>query len=139
MDPALRAVIITGIVEMLMVPVVVYLVKRAIGKRLDQFDSKREEARIERAEIERKKVEQRDAERTIVLAMARTMLLDNYEKCMAKGYYSVEEREVYSKLRAAYAEDGGNGVIDAIAPRIRALPTEPPEKNRDEYDQDYKF
>lgn len=139
MDSQMIVVISGFLFELVLLPITVFIIKSIIGKRLDQFDSKREEARIERAEIERKKVEQREAERTIVLAMARTMLLDNYEKCMAKGYYSVEEREVYSKLRAAYAEDGGNGVIDAIAPRIRALPTEPPEKNRDEYDQDYKF
>ena len=128
MDPALRAVIITGIVEMLMVPVVVYLVKRAIGKRLDQFDSKREEARVERAEAERLKIEQREAERGIVLAIARTMLLDNYEKCVDKGYYSVEEREVYSKLYQNYKDDNGNGIIDAIAVRIRELPMEPPKQ-----------
>ena len=128
MDSALRAVIITGIVEMLMVPVIVYLIKRAIGKRLDQFDSKREEARIERAEIERKKVEQREAERTIILAMSRTMLLDNYEKCIDKGFYSLEEREVYHKLYEAYKSDGGNSIIDEIAPRIRRLPIEPPKQ-----------
>lgn len=125
-DPITKTVIITGIVEMLMVPVVVYLVKRAIGKRLDAFDSKREEARVERAEAERLKIEQREAERGIVLAIARTMLLDNYEKCMDKGYYSVEEREVYSKLYQNYKDDNGNGIIDAIAVRIRELPTEPP-------------
>ena len=139
MDPALKTVIITGIVELLAVPVIVFLVKRAIGKRLDQFDEKREEARAERAENERVKQVQREAERTIVLSIARTMLLDNYEKCMNKGYYSVEEREVYSKLYDSYKNDNGNGIIDAIATRIRELPTEPPKKNRDEYDQDYKF
>ena len=126
MDPTLRAVIITGIVELLAVPVIVYLVKRAIGKRLDHFDSKRDQARIERSEAERRKKEQREAERTIILAMARTMLLDNYEKCLNKGFYSVEERDVYSKLYESYKLDHGNGVIDAIAKRIRELPTEPP-------------
>lgn len=128
MDPALKTVIITGIVELLAVPVVVYLVKRAIGKRLDQFDSKREQARIERAENERKAIEQREAERTIILAMSRTMLLDNWEKCMDKGCYTVEEREVYHKLYLAYKSDGGNSIIDEIAPRIRALPMEPPKQ-----------
>ena len=126
MDPALRAVIITGIVELLAVPVIVFLVKRAIGKRLDRFDERREEARIERAENERRKIEQREAERTIILAMSRTMLLNNYERCVEKGYYTVEEREVYHKLYQAYREDDGNGIIEEIAPRIRALPMEPP-------------
>ena len=129
-------VIITGAVEVIMLPVIVFLVKRIIGKRLDAFDGKREEARIALAESERVAREQREAERTIVLAIARTMLLDNYEKCMDKGYYTVEEREVYSKLRSAYADDGGNGVIDALAPRIRALPTEPPEHEK-QHHQDF--
>jgi len=126
MDPMLKTVIITGIVEMLAVPVVVYLVKRAIGKRLDHFDEKRDEARTAQAEAERRIIEQRDAERTIILAMSRTMLLDNWEKCMDKGCYTVEEREVYHKLYLAYKDDGGNSIIDEIAPRIRALPMEPP-------------
>ena len=128
MDPALKTVIITGIVELLAVPVVVYLVKRVIAKRLDAFDAKREEARIERVEIEHRKMEQREAERTIILAMSRTMLLDNYEKCIDKGYYTLEEREVYHKLYEAYKDDGGNSIIDEIAPRIRALPMEPPKE-----------
>ena len=128
MDPMLKTVLITGIVELLAVPVVVFLVKRAISKRLDRFDERREEARIERAENERRKIEQREAERTIILAMSRTMLLNNYERCMDKGYYSIEEREVYHKLYTAYKDDNGNGIIDEIAPRIRALPMEPPKE-----------
>lgn len=119
-------VVITGAVELLMLPVIIFLIKRSLGKRLDTFDAKRDEARIALAESERVAREQRDAERTIVLAIARTMLLDNYEKCMTKGFYTLEEREVYSKLYKSYKDDSGNGVIDAIAPRIRELPTEPP-------------
>ena len=125
-DQIFSTVVITGIVEMLMVPVVVYLFNRAIGKRLDHFDEKREDARTERAEAERKKIKQREAERTIILAISRTMLLNNYEKCINKGYYTYEERKVYRELYEAYKSDGGNSVIDDIAPRIRALPTEPP-------------
>jgi len=45
---------------------------------------------------------------------------------MEKGFYSIEEREVYHKLYEAYREDNGNGIIEEIAPRIRALPMEPP-------------
>lgn len=99
-----------------------------LNARFKIADEKRDEARIEQAEAERKKVKQRDAERSIVLAIARTMLLDNYEKCMNKGYYTLEERDVYSKLYESYKEDDGNGVIDEIAPRIRRLPIEPPKK-----------
>lgn len=126
MDSIFNTVIITGIIEMLMVPVVVYLFNRAIGKRLDNFDEKRDEARTAQAEAERKKIKQREAERTIILAISRTMLLNNYEKCVNKGCYTYEERKVYHELYEAYKSDGGNSVIDDIAPRIRALPMEPP-------------
>jgi hypothetical protein len=101
--------------EAIATPVIVYLMQRATGKRLDAFDRKREDARRER-----------DAERAIVLAIARTMLLDNFEQCVRKGCYTVEEREVYGKLYAAYKDDGGNGVISTVATRIRELPLEPP-------------
>lgn len=116
--PTLLAV---GAVNLLAFPLLLWLIKR----KLEKFDGKREEARIAQAESERVAREQREAERVIILAMSRTMLLDNYEKCMKKGCYTVEEREVYHKLYEAYKDDGGNSIIDEIAPRIRRLPLEP--------------
>jgi hypothetical protein len=117
MNQTFEAVIIAGIaafvLNVIVSPVASYISQRMTGKKLDAFDRKRENARRER-----------DAERAIVLAIARTMLLDNYEKCMAKGSYTVEEREVYGKLYVAYKEDGGNGVISTVAERIRKLPLE---------------
>ena len=117
--PALFAV---GAVNLVMFPLLVWVIKRY----LERFDGKRDMARAEQAEAERNAAKQREAERVIILAMSRTMLLNNYEKCVDKGYYSLEEREVYHKLYEAYKDDGGNSVIDEIAPRIRALPMEPP-------------
>ena len=107
-------------------PLILFIMQRILMKRLDDFDRKRDTAREEREESEHLEAERREAERSIVLAIARTMLLDNYEKCMNKGYYTLEEREVYGKLFAAYKTDGGNGVIDSIAPQIRELPMESP-------------
>ena len=123
MDAITQQVLALAALQLLMCPLIVFLVKRNLGKKLDRMDEKRDEARAEQAESQR----QRDAERSIVLAIARTMLLDNYEKCAKKGYYSVDEREVYSLLYESYKDDGGNGVIDAIAERIRELPMEPPD------------
>ena len=122
MDPALKSAIITGVMDLIAFPLLLWFIKRY----LEKFDGKREDARLAQAENERKKIEQREAERIIILAMSRTMLLNNYERCVEKGYYTVEEREVYHKLYQAYREDDGNGVIEEIAPRIRALPMEPP-------------
>ena len=121
--PALLAV---GAVNLIAFPLLLWYIKR----NLERFDEKREKARVERANTERKAIEQREAERVIILAMSRTMLLNNYEKCMDKGYYTLEEREVYHKLYDAYKSDGGNSVIDEIAPRIRRLPIEPPRDDR---------
>jgi len=108
--------------DLIAFPLLLWFIKRY----LERFDGKRDRARAERAENERRIIEQREAERTIILAMSRSMLLNNYERCMDKGFYTVEEREVYHKLYVAYRDDGGNSVIEDIAPRIRALPMEPP-------------
>ena len=122
MESLTPALFVVGAVNLLAFPLLLWLIKH----KLEKFDGKREEARIAQAESERLARKQRDDERTIVLAIARTMLLDNWEKCMEKGYYTVEEREVYAKLYENYANDGGNGIIKEIAPRIRELPMEPP-------------
>lgn len=116
------SLIAVGTVNLLMFPLLLWFIRH----RLERFDNKREMARVERAEAEKIAIKQREAERVIILAMSRTMLLDNYEKCVKKGCYTVEEREVYRKLYEAYKSDGGNSVIDEIAPRIRQLPMEPP-------------
>ena len=131
MDPVVWQIVIAGAVELVIAPIVVAIVIRVFGKRLDHFDDKRERARVEHAEGKRREFEQRNAEHNIVLAIARTMLLNNYEKCMDKGFYSLDEREVYSALFEQYVKSGGNGVITAIAERIRKLPTEPPDGSDD--------
>lgn len=73
MEALTPTLLIVGIVNLLMFPLILWFIKRY----LEKFDSKREEARIERAETERRVMKQREAERTIILAMSRTMLLDN--------------------------------------------------------------
>ena len=122
MDALTPALFAVGAVNLIAFPLLLWFIKR----KLERFDGKRDEARIERAENEKKAMAQREAERVIILAMSRTMLLDNYEKCVNKGYYTLEEREVYHKLYEAYKDDGGNSIIDEIAPRIRKLPIEKP-------------
>lgn len=128
MDAITQQVIALAALQLLMCPVIVFLIKRNLGKKLDHMDEKRDEARAEHAESQR----QREAERSMLLAIARTMLLDNYEKCVEKDCYTLDEREVYSLLYESYKDDGGNGVIDAIAERIRELPMEPPKGHEHE-------
>lgn len=123
MDPIVAGAIVAFVAELIAAPIIVAIINR----KLNRFDEKREMARAERAEEKRREREQREAERNIILAIARTMLLDNYEKCVDKGYYSVDEREIYHKLYVEYKNDGGNGIIDTIAARVKELPLEPPE------------
>lgn len=61
----------------------------------------------------------------LVLGIARVMLLENYRNCEQKGYYSMEDREVYGKLFIAYRASGGDGIIDQLAPKLRDMPTSP--------------
>ena len=124
MEAITPALFVAGAINIVAFPLLFWFIKR----QLEHFDGKRDDARTEQAEAERKAAKQREAERVIILAMSRTMLLNNYEKCVDKGYYSLEEREVYHKLYEAYKDDGGNSVIDEIAPRIRRLPIEPPKE-----------
>lgn len=126
-DPIVFGAIAAFVAELIAAPLIVAV----IARKLNRFDEKRELARAERAEDKRREQDQRKAERNIILAIARTMLLDNYEKCANKGYYSVDEREIYHKLYVEYKNDGGNGIIDTIAARIKELPLEPPEDNGD--------
>lgn len=64
-----------------------------------------------------------EAKDDLVIGIARVMLLENYRNCEKKGFYSMEDREVYGKLFGAYRTAGGNGIIDQLGPKLRELPT----------------
>ncbi len=121
MDAITPALIAVGVVNLLMFPLLLWLLKRAIGQKLDNMDEKRDEAR-----------EQAEAERRLTIAMARSQLLENYERCMDKGFYTVDEREVYHELYDAYHKDGGNGIMTDLREKIVELPTEPPREHEHE-------
>ena len=76
---------------------------------------------LKKYRTEREKKE--EAKDELLLGMARVMLIENYNRCEEKGYYTTDEREVYGKLFEAYRINGGDGVIDQLAPKIRSLPT----------------
>lgn len=54
----------------------------------------------------------------------RSRLLDFFEKCKDKGYYTVEERDVYHPLYECYKAEPfyGNGVMDELHNRLVQLP-----------------
>lgn len=55
----------------------------------------------------------------------RSRLLDFFERCRDKGYYTVEERNVYHSLYERYksAPFNGNGVMDDLHNKLINLPT----------------
>ena len=84
---------------------------------------------LKKYRMEREEKEQ--AKDDLLLGIARVMLLETYNKCEEKGYYSLDDREVYGKLFDAYRLNGGDGVIDQLAPKIRSLPTKLPDNQGD--------
>lgn len=80
---------------------------------------------IKKYRDERERKEQ--AKDDLLLGLARVSLIENYYKCEKQGYYSTTDREVYGKLFEAYKINGGDGVIDQLAPKLRALPTSNPQ------------
>lgn len=122
MDPAITQALVTMAAELLMCPIIVFLVKLFVNKELGEAKRRKDEA----AEWEKEERDRREAEHQLTIAMARTQLLDNYDRCMDKGYYTVDEREVYHLLFEAYSQCNGNGIISTLGKKLEALPTEPP-------------
>jgi len=62
----------------------------------------------------------------------RERLLENYNRCMEKGYYTKEEREVYGAMYECYVADpfNGNGVMHQLQPKMVALPWTEEEANK---------
>ena len=56
--------------------------------------------------------------------LLRERLLDNYKRCMEKGYYTEAERETYGELFKCYESEpfDGNGMMHQLQPKIVALP-----------------
>ena len=54
----------------------------------------------------------------------RERLLENYNRCIEKGYYTKEEREVYGQMYQCYINDPfrGNGVMHQLQPIMQDLP-----------------
>jgi len=54
----------------------------------------------------------------------RERLLDNYKKCVKKGYYSKEEREIFGEMFQCYESEpfNGNGVMHQLRPIMQGLP-----------------
>lgn len=99
-----------------------------LGYKLKKRDQNNEQHREEEEKKEKLIREKREAQDGLDLAMARVMLLNNYEHAMAQGYYSVNERNVYHELYENYINAGGDGIMEDLAQKIVVLPTTPSQK-----------
>lgn len=56
--------------------------------------------------------------------MMRERLLDNYKRCMKKGYYTREEREIYGAMFECYEKEpfNGDGVMHDLRTVMKDLP-----------------
>ena len=106
-----------------------YLTHKVKQRDDDFVRYRREREEKEEAEIRRREQENQSRDQ-LTLGMARSMLLDNYYRCVDKKCYTVTERDVYHELFEAYVGAGGNGVIRELAEKIVELPTEPLSKKR---------
>lgn len=70
----------------------------------------------------------RDAMISAQRDLMKERLLENYKKCLAKGYYARDEREVYEELFERYESEPfkGNGVIHDLHNLMRELPWDNP-------------
>ena len=82
-----------------------------------------------------------EAQRAVIeslRAMIRDRLLDAYDKCMEKGYYTKEERETYGELFKCYESKpfDGNGVMHQLQPKMQSLPWTAEEAGVEDYTDD---
>ena len=116
------------------------LIMKNINDDARQYRKKRIE---EEQAIKKKQEEDQEKRDSAILAMMRTMLKENADRCFEKGFYTVEEREIYSTLYNVYKSYGGNGVIDEMGNRLRPLPYDqsedriPKRRKTDKIEQSY--
>jgi len=73
---------------------------------------------------DRKSLKAQEAVIESLKGLLRDRLLEVYKQCIAKGYYTKEERETYGELFTCYESEpfDGNGVMHQLRPIVQALP-----------------
>lgn len=125
MDPVVRQAIVIGVVELLMCPLIVAIFKLLIGRRLDDFDQKRERARQETEAVRGEREEWQHSMTMGMRSMLRAEIISEHDRWMRKGYCPVEARDNLARLFASYTQLHGNGVGKTLFEEIMDLPTGP--------------
>ena len=124
MDPTIVHALVAGGVELLMLPVLVYVINRRLGRRLDDFDTKRDNARYERRkEAEGQRVWQ-DAITSGMRALLRAEIISEHDRWVRRGYCPLHAREYLQKVVESYHDLGGNDVGDRMYRETLELPHE---------------
>jgi hypothetical protein len=123
METITPTLIIVGCINLLMFPVLTWLLKRFIGVRMDSYDAKREAARME---AERSRADSRlwrQAMEDGMKSLLRAELLHEHNKWTARGYCPFDSKQYLEKLHSAYNGVGGNSIGDKLYEETISLPT----------------
>lgn len=98
------------------------LINKKSGKEKILEDIKAQVAELKQDNAESHKYQ--DAMISAQRDLIRERLLENYKKCLARGVYTRDEREVYEALFERYEQPpfNGNGVIHDLHSLVRELP-----------------
>lgn len=117
---------IISVVEIFLVPLIIFLMQRGMGKKLDNFDKKRDKAREEQQQNREAEKIWRESITAGMRAILRAELFSEHRKVKEKKYASTTTKEYVEKIETAYAKLGGNGLGKSMYEEIMAMPTEPP-------------
>lgn len=121
--------IVMGVVELLMLPLAIYIFKRIIGKRLDEFDEKRDRAVAEKRERMRKDEDWQVAMTAGMRSILRAEIVSEHRKWTEANYCPLETKEYLARCHAAYVGVGGNDIGDALFKEVIDLPNHPHNDN----------
>ncbi len=129
MDPAISQLITVFVGEMVMLPVLLFVIKHFIGRKLDDFDEKREQARKEQKSRERYRDTWEKALSEGIKSLLRSEIISTYHKARDRGYASLETKEYIERVYVSYSNLNGNGLGKSMYESIMEMPTEPPEEH----------
>lgn len=127
MESITPTLIAVGCVNLLMFPVLAWILKRFIGNRMDAYDERRERARAEREEEHRENRVWRDAMNSGMRSLLRSELLREHDKWVGRRYCPSYAKEYIERTYKSYTALGGNDVGTALYKETMALTSSKPE------------
>ena len=113
-----------------LIGIIVTAINTYIGVKIKARDEDIRRYREEREKLEKERQEKEENERKLseesTKALMRIELRTNYIECKNKGYYSMEDKEVFHPLFVAYKDLGGDGIVDQWRDELVRMPIEEP-------------